>query len=142
MINLRKLFKRKKGQGALEYLFMIAAALIIIFVVVRYISGAGQQATGTSDIAALQSQAELVKSSFQAKGWWETAKIQVNNTNLKIITSDGNVTYTIPSTYEELYNKGSDEYSNEAYITTVYTDCQAGKLIACEVFGVISSGST
>ncbi len=72
MINLKKLFRRKKGQGALEYLFMIAAALIIIFVVVRYISGAGSQASQQSDIAALQSQAELAKSTLEAKDLWNS----------------------------------------------------------------------
>lgn len=71
MINLKKLFRRKKGQGALEYLFMIAAALIIIFVVVRYISGSTQQATSQTDIASLQSQAELAKSQLIAKDWWD-----------------------------------------------------------------------
>ena len=37
---------KRKAQGALEYLFMIAAALIIVFVVIRYLSGAGQTAGG------------------------------------------------------------------------------------------------
>jgi len=78
MINLKKLFRRKKGQGALEYLFMIAAALIIIFVVVRYISQTGGQASQQSDIAALQSQAELAKTNLQAKGFWDnTYKVEV-----------------------------------------------------------------
>ena len=71
MINLKKVFRRKKAQGALEYLFMIAAALIIIFVVVRYISQSGGQASQQGDIAALQSQAELAKSTLEAKGLWE-----------------------------------------------------------------------
>ncbi|ASJ17354.1 hypothetical protein A3L04_09870 [Thermococcus chitonophagus] len=41
----------RKAQGAIEYLFMIAAALIIIAVVIRYLRGtgetAGQQANQT-----------------------------------------------------------------------------------------------
>ncbi|HII61434.1 class III signal peptide-containing protein [Pyrococcus horikoshii] len=34
----------RKAQGAIEYLFMIAAALIIIAVVIKYLRGAGQSA--------------------------------------------------------------------------------------------------
>ncbi|MBP1912473.1 class III signal peptide-containing protein [Thermococcus stetteri] len=33
---------KRKAQGAIEYLFMIAAALIIIAVVIRYLRGAGE----------------------------------------------------------------------------------------------------
>jgi len=150
MINLKKLFRRKKGQGALEYLFMIAAALIIIFVVVRYISGAGQQASQQSDIAALQSQAELVKSSFQAKGWWSTAKVQVvdsddNNVYDKVeldTNGDGTKDYDYAFTssdYPELSKTTS--YTSWTGISTVYDDCQAGKLVACQIFGVLA-GST
>jgi len=36
---------KRKAQGALEYLFMIAAALIIIFVVVRYLTTSGKTAS-------------------------------------------------------------------------------------------------
>ena len=72
MINLKKLFRRKKGQGALEYLFMIAAALIIIFVVVRYIGQSSSQASEQGNIAQLQSQVELIKSQAQAQGLWNT----------------------------------------------------------------------
>ena len=36
---------KRRAQGALEYLFMIAAALIIIFLAVRYITNTGSQAT-------------------------------------------------------------------------------------------------
>lgn len=84
MINLKKLFRRKKGQGALEYLFMIAAALIIIFVVVRHISGTGSQASSQVAIASLQSQAELAKTNLQARGWWQndyTVAFNVTNDN-------------------------------------------------------------
>ncbi|WP_297535898.1 class III signal peptide-containing protein [Thermococcus sp.] len=42
---------KRKAQGAIEYLFMLAAALIIIVVVIRYIRStgttAGQQAQQT-----------------------------------------------------------------------------------------------
>lgn len=103
MINLRKLFRRKKGQGALEYLFMIAAALIIIFVVVRYISGSTQQASQQGDIASLQSQAELARTTLQGKGYWDntyTVEISSNGTVLQIkdgttvIATDSNLEYS------------------------------------------------
>jgi len=35
---------KRKAQGALEYLFMIAAALIIVLVVVRYLKGSTTKA--------------------------------------------------------------------------------------------------
>ncbi|MDK2854658.1 MAG: hypothetical protein PWQ92_1552 [Thermococcaceae archaeon] len=93
MINLKKLFRRKKGQGALEYLFMVAAALIIIFVVVRYISGTVQQASSQTAIASLQSQAELVKTNLQAKDFWNDNYYVVDNNdqNLTIETVDGTI---------------------------------------------------
>lgn len=34
---------KRKAQGAIEYLFMIAAALIIIAVVIRYLRSSGQK---------------------------------------------------------------------------------------------------
>jgi len=149
MINLKKLFRRKKGQGALEYLFMIAAALIIIFVVVRYISGTGQQATSQSDIAALQSQAELVKSSFQAKGWWDTAKVQYTQSSHTLTldtdgdtstTTDDQYPYTVTqSDYPNLYS--SSDISWEA-VTSAYNKCQAGNITYCEIFGVLASATS
>jgi len=114
MINLKKLFKRKKGQGALEYLFMIAAALIIIFVVVRYISSAGSQASQQSDIAALQSNAEMAKSVLQAKGWWyDNYYVLYDGTNHNLyISSDTNIgsdkAYTSDLQYETEYDETSD----------------------------------
>jgi len=98
MINLKKLFRRKKGQGALEYLFMIAAALIIIFVVVRYISQTGSQASQQGEIAALQSQAELAKSNLQARGFWDdNGEVSNDNSpnNNQIEVEIGSATYTV-----------------------------------------------
>lgn len=37
---------KRKAQGAIEYLFMIAAALIIVAVVIRYLRQSGQTAGG------------------------------------------------------------------------------------------------
>ena len=33
---------RRKAQGAIEYLFMVAAALIIIAIVIKYLKGSGK----------------------------------------------------------------------------------------------------
>lgn len=46
---------KRRAQGALEYLFMIAAALIIIFVVVRYLTTSGSTAAETAGTSANQS---------------------------------------------------------------------------------------
>ena len=131
---------------------MIAAALIIIFVVVRYISGTGQQATSQGDLLVLQTQAELVKSSFDAKGWW------TDNTNVTV-SSDGttltlevpgvtpNPKYTIPPEYTELRTYGPTVFpsdtnnTNKVDIIEAYNLCQAGNVTACQVFGVLA-GST
>ncbi|ALV63771.1 hypothetical protein ADU37_CDS20720 [Thermococcus sp. 2319x1] len=145
MINLKKLFRRKKGQGALEYLFMIAAALIIIFVVVRYISSTGQQAASQGDITVLQSQAELVKSSFQAKGWWSNSTtVSYDNNSTKLTLNIPGVSpspqYSVPTEYKDTLSTyfGSSNKS----IITVYNECQAGKLEACQVFGVLAGSTT
>ena len=138
MINLKKLFRRKKGQGALEYLFMIAVALIIIFVVVRYISQTGSQATSQSDINILQNKAELVKARYEANGWWDTARVTVKDgSTLMVYLDEDNtedVTYTIPEDYDELSSKS---YENTP-IKNVYNQCQSGDLGACQVFALLS----
>lgn len=50
---------KRKAQGALEYLFMIAAALIIIFVVVRYLTRSGTTAANIAGNSSNQSVAAL-----------------------------------------------------------------------------------
>jgi predicted PurR-regulated permease PerM len=42
---------KRKAQGAIEYLFMIAAALIIILIVVRQLQGITSSATETIESA-------------------------------------------------------------------------------------------
>ena len=44
----------RKAQGAIEYLFMIAAALVIILIVVRQLQGRGKSASSTADTAESQ----------------------------------------------------------------------------------------
>lgn len=61
---------RRKGQGAIEYLFMIAAALVIILIAVRYVSNSGSQAQEQGNIAQLQAQAELAKSNLISRNAW------------------------------------------------------------------------
>ena len=42
---------KRKAQGAIEYLFMIAAALVIILIVVRQLRGRGNSASKTANKA-------------------------------------------------------------------------------------------
>lgn len=42
---------KRKAQGAIEYLFMIAAALVIILIVVRQLRGRGSSAKSTASTA-------------------------------------------------------------------------------------------
>jgi len=139
--------KRKKGQGAIEYLFMIAAALVIILIAVRYVSNTGSQASNQGDLAMLQSQAELVKASFTTNGWWDdtTTKVKLddttNPTTLKLTTDGGTnyKDYTIP----DKYKSGLKGYlTSEQGIVTVYNDCMQGNIGACEVFGILSGSSS
>ncbi|NPA47838.1 MAG: class III signal peptide-containing protein [Thermococci archaeon] len=44
---------KRKAQGALEYLFMIAAALIIVLVVVRYLKGSTSKAKPNQTISSI-----------------------------------------------------------------------------------------
>ena len=140
MINLKKLFRRKKGQGALEYLFMIAAALIIIFVVVRYISSSGQQATGQSDIASLQSQAELAKSALQAKGWWDD-NYYVDNPDDGIISigssSGGNDIANITVSNSRYYNDIKSASINGKTLSQLYNGCMGGNATLCKVLAAM-----
>ena len=142
MINLKKLFRRKKGQGALEYLFMIAAALIIIFVVVRYISSSGQQATGQSDIASLQSQAELAKSSLQAKDWWDDDYYVKDPSGgvISIGSTDGgddiaNITVSTSEYYNDIKDLSLDD--NHDQLGELYNDCMAGNATSCKVLAAL-----
>ncbi|MBC7094001.1 class III signal peptide-containing protein [Thermococcus sp.] len=140
MINVKKLFRRKKGQGALEYLFMIAAALIIIFVVVRYISGTGSQATQQSDIVSLQSQAELAKSSLQAKGWWYDNYYVMKDSNILGISPDNttnkaiaNITISDSAYLQDIQT----EYSKNEQLGTLYNNCMGGNETACKVLAAL-----
>lgn len=89
--------KRKKGQGAIEYLFMIAAALVIILIAVRYVGNTGNQAQEQGNLAQLQSQVELTKSNLISQyGSWSEVR------NLKLYDSSGNQIGT--STFGDFYD--------------------------------------
>ena len=61
---------KRKAQGAIEYLFMIAAALVVILIVVRQLRGKGSQAGQTADLAAKQSEVELIVQKYNSTDWW------------------------------------------------------------------------
>jgi len=50
---------RRKAQGAIEYLFMIAAALIVIYLVIRALQGKSKTATSTTSTYGSSAAAEL-----------------------------------------------------------------------------------
>ncbi len=50
---------KRKAQGAIEYLFMIAAALVIVLIVVRQLRGKGQSAEQTASTAESKISQEL-----------------------------------------------------------------------------------
>ncbi|AFL94385.1 hypothetical protein containing Class III signal peptide motif [Thermococcus cleftensis] len=50
---------KRKAQGAIEYLFMIAAALVIVLIVWRQISGRGSSASEIADTAEDKISSEL-----------------------------------------------------------------------------------
>ncbi|ADT83866.1 class III signal peptide-containing protein [Thermococcus barophilus] len=56
---------RRKAQGAIEYLFMIAAALIIIAIVLRYLKGTGSS-TGSAVSSAASALTSQVASELSA----------------------------------------------------------------------------
>jgi|GEM_PF-1995559 len=61
---------KRKAQGAIEYLFMIAAALVIILIVVRQLRNKGKSAGSQADISAKQSKViSLVQQYNNSKVW-------------------------------------------------------------------------
>jgi len=49
----------RKAQGAIEYLFMIAAALVIILIVVKQLSGTGKKTKGIAENASSKAESNL-----------------------------------------------------------------------------------
>lgn len=50
---------RRKAQGAIEYLFMIAAALVIVLIVVRQLKGKGSSASSIAGKAETEANKTL-----------------------------------------------------------------------------------
>jgi len=126
---------------------MIAAALIIIFVVVRYISSSGQQAAQQTDISALQSQAELAKTNLQAKDLWDAdaTVTSVSSTQIQV-NFDGNTTYTVDisdSPYggdPDLDSSDANNYKNKNF-GDIYAACiNQGDAVACKILAALGSG--
>ncbi|NJE01112.1 class III signal peptide-containing protein [Thermococcus sp. JdF3] len=121
--------RRKKGQGAIEYLFMIAAALVIILIAVRYVSNAGQNASSQGDLAQIQAQVETIKAQLQASGQ-DLDEIKIPYTYNEISGE---------TTFNDLYKictgtstSGTLEYFNETANTTQSTSLSINRYTACK----------
>ncbi|WP_082781416.1 class III signal peptide-containing protein [Thermococcus peptonophilus] len=111
--------KRRKGQGAIEYLFMIAAALVIILIAVRYVSQSGSQASQQGNLAQLQSQVETIKAQLQAQNKDLTSiTIPYNATTGKYDPNGGST-----ATFDNLYKDCMKE-SNTISALTSEQSCQ------------------
>ena len=71
---------KRKAQGAIEYLFMIAAALVIILIVVRQLRGKSQESGKSADLSAKQSKVEMIAQKYNSTdpNWWNTYKDDYN----------------------------------------------------------------
>ncbi|WP_054839989.1 class III signal peptide-containing protein [Thermococcus sp. JCM 11816] len=133
--------KRRKGQGAIEYLFMIAAALVIILIAVRYVSQSGSQAQQTADISQLQAQVEMVKTRLVGSGIWNDDYAVVSDSTLLKIgvaqkDDNGKVTGVSKVIATANIDKSSDWASYTKLPTTlgqIYDDCQGGDEAACNL---------
>ena len=140
--------RRRKGQGAIEYLFMIAAALVIILIAVRYVGQSTGNASQQVDLASLQSQAELAKTKIVAAGVWN------DNYNV-VLTTDGSGNdvlqiqdgttpkWEAPAEHKEKY-EGDKYLGSGKELGTVYNDCASGgdnAEAACYVLIDLGSGS-
>ncbi|KUH32465.1 hypothetical protein APY94_10305 [Thermococcus celericrescens] len=142
--------RRKKGQGAIEYLFMIAAALVIILIAVRYVGQSTGTASQQADIASLQSQAELAKSTLTAAGVWnDNYNVKLDDTkNILSIENNGNPVWNATATHESEYESlqiGSNSLTggNGIPLSDVYNTCSSGgdnAKAACYVLADLGNG--
>ena len=126
--------RRKKGQGAIEYLFMIAAALVIILIAVRYVGQSGQQAQQQGNIAQIQAQAELAKSNLVGRNLWQenyTVKYVSGTDTLELYSDTNNLLLNVTATNEDKYSSYLGSAGKE--LGTVYDNCMAGTESACYV---------
>ncbi|MDI3476415.1 MAG: hypothetical protein PWQ95_2143 [Thermococcaceae archaeon] len=61
---------KRKAQGAIEYLFMIAAALVIILIVVRQLRGKSGESGKAADLSSKQSRVEMIAQKYNSTEWW------------------------------------------------------------------------
>ena len=128
--------RRKKGQGAIEYLFMIAAALVIILIAVRYVGQSGQQAQEQGNIAQLQSQAELAKSSLIGRGLWDDDYKVVLSDDKYLLLQDTTTLLNVTATHKDKYSSYKHEGTSITAgieLKNVYEDCMASTEAACYV---------
>ena len=70
---------KRKAQGAIEYLFMIAAALVIILIVVRQLRNKGKSAGSQADISAKQSKVISLVQQYNNSDVWKAIGTDYNN---------------------------------------------------------------
>ncbi|WP_148882397.1 class III signal peptide-containing protein [Thermococcus aciditolerans] len=126
--------RRKKGQGAIEYLFMIAAALVIILIAVRYVGQSGQQASEQGNIAQLQAQAELAKSNLVGRNAWDDDYTVDwgDNGNKTIVIKNTSGTPLVNSTATNA-DKYKDLIGSTPKLKTVYDNCMSGNENYCYI---------
>lgn len=144
----------KKGQGALEYLFMIAVALLVIFLAVKYLGSTGNQVSSQSELAALQSQAELVRSQLKAQDLWNDdyciyilspsysqskigSKYGISLKKPGECKKTGDVAYYLDYSGATYREEVSQLYGNETYklktLSELYDMCMGGDEKACKL---------
>ena len=64
---------KRKAQGAIEYLFMIAAALVIILIVVRQLRNKSGESGKSADLSAKQSKVELLAQKYNGTSAWDSS---------------------------------------------------------------------
>ncbi|WP_394344279.1 class III signal peptide-containing protein [Thermococcus indicus] len=121
--------RRRKGQGAIEYLFMIAAALVIILIAVRYVSDAGQNASTQGNLAQIQAQVETIKAQLQASGQ------SLDSVQIPYTYNDISGT----TTFSDLYSictgtstSGTLSYHNQSANETQTTTLNIDRYTACK----------
>lgn len=64
MFGKRKILKKRKAQGAIEYLFMVAAILIVVAIAIRYLKTAGND-TGRTLTQGVQNVSNILSKEMQ-----------------------------------------------------------------------------
>lgn len=64
MFGKRKILKKRKAQSAIEYLFMVAAILIVVAIAIRYLKTAGRD-TGQTVTQGVQNVSNILSKEMQ-----------------------------------------------------------------------------